>query len=54
MFVWVAAYWVPLVALFFTKTRRADLLVIGFLILQYLAAGSGLFPNSNWGNSIGL
>jgi hypothetical protein len=54
MFVWFAAYWVPLVALFFTKTRRVDLLLIGFLILQYLAAGSRLFPNSNRGNSIGL
>ena len=54
MFAWMAVYWVPLAALFFTKTKRADLPLIGVLILQYFATGSGLFPNSDWGNSIGL
>jgi hypothetical protein len=54
MFMWMAAYWVPLAALLFTRSRRVDVLLLGLLIVQYFAAGSGLFPNSDWGNSIGL
>ncbi|HEY0113822.1 MAG TPA: hypothetical protein VGB59_11845 [Allosphingosinicella sp.] len=54
MFVWMAAYWVPLAALLFTRTRRADISLLALLMLQYLAAGSGVFPNSDWGTSIGL
>jgi hypothetical protein len=54
MFVWIAVYWVPLTALLFTRTRRTDTLLLGLLVVQFIAAGSGLFPNSEWGNSIGL
>jgi hypothetical protein len=54
MFAWMAAYWVPLILLLFTKSRKADLILLGFLVAQYLAAASGVFPNSDWGNSIGL
>jgi hypothetical protein len=54
MFAWMAAYWVPLIMLFFTKSKKADLLLLGLLVAQYFAAASGLFPNSEWGNSVGL
>ena len=54
LFMWMVAYWVPLMLLFFSRARRADLVLLGVLVAQYLAAASGVFPNSNWGNSVGL
>lgn len=30
LFLWMIAYWVPLLLLFFTKSRRVDLLLLGF------------------------
>jgi hypothetical protein len=54
MFAWMAAYWVPLILLLFTKAKKADLLLLALLVAQYLATATGMFPNSNWGNSIGL
>jgi hypothetical protein len=54
MFGWIAVYWVPLTALLFTRRRRTDILLLAMLVAQFLAAGSGLFPNSDWGNSVGL
>jgi MFS family permease len=54
LFVWMVAYWVPLLMLFFTKSARGDLTLLTLLLAQYLASASGMFPNSNWGNSVGL
>jgi hypothetical protein len=54
MFSWMVAYWVPLILLFFTKKKRADLILLGLLLAQFFASASGIFPNSEWGNSIGL
>lgn len=54
MFAWQAAYWVPLILLLFTKSKKADLILLGLLLAQYFASASGMFPNSDWGNSIGL
>ena len=54
LFAWMVAYWVPLMLLFFTKSMRADVFLLGLLISQYIAAAVGVFPNSAWGNSMGL
>ncbi len=54
LFAWLAAYWVPLILLLFTKSKKADLILLGLLVAQYLAAASGVFPNSDWGFSQGL
>lgn len=54
MWAWAAVYWLPLTALFFTRKTRTDILLLAVLVGQFLAAASGLFPNSEWGNSIGL
>ncbi|MEG3180354.1 hypothetical protein [Sphingomonas sp. LT1P40] len=48
---WLAIYWVPLIALLFTKSRRADLTLLGIEVAQYIVYVTHLLPHSNWGTT---
>jgi hypothetical protein len=53
-FVWEAIYWIPLIALFFARSRRANLTLILLLLFQYLLVATDALPPSRWGNAVGL
>ncbi|MDP5277986.1 hypothetical protein Q9Q95_03545 [Sphingomonas sp. DG1-23] len=53
-FVWQGMYWTPLLLLLFIRSRRANILLLAFLLLQYLLVATNALPNSQWGNSVGL
>ena len=48
------SYILALIGLMISRTRRLDLLLLGWAIFINLASGSDLFPGSRWGQQIGL
>ena len=53
-FIYQGGYFVPLLALMFTKTRRADLLLLIFLIVTFIVTSTDLLPTSEWGDAVDL
>lgn len=50
---WLGVYFVPLACLWIVKSRKANILVLVILIIQYLAQSLPV-PQSQWGNLIGI
>jgi len=48
------SYLMALVALTFSRSRRLDLLCLGWAVANNLIGGSGLFPHSDWGRAVGF
>lgn len=51
-FVWQGAYFVPLAALWFSRSRRFDIALLAFLIIYYVCFD--FLPHSQWNQQIGL
>jgi hypothetical protein len=49
---WQLIYWVPLLWLFFARSRTLNLILLAILIGQYLAMS--VLPGSTWTNAIGF
>jgi hypothetical protein len=49
---WQGAYFVPLVALLFTRTRRWDLALLTVLIAYWVLGALSVLPDSDWANSL--
>jgi hypothetical protein len=47
-------YFVPLAALLFTRSRRADIMLFLILIGMMLFADFDLGPSSRWGEQVGI
>jgi hypothetical protein len=52
VYAWQGAYFIPLIVLFFARSRRVSAGLLAFLSLQYLS--SFVLPSSNWGQQIGF
>ena len=52
VWVWQGAYFVPLIILFVTRSRRLSIILLAFLSLQYLSAF--MLSTSGWGQQVGL
>ena len=53
-FFWQGLYYVPLAALWFSRSKRVDLILLTFLVIQYQLPYTGIFPGSQWGNAAGV
>jgi hypothetical protein len=53
-FVWQGAYFIPLAALWVSRSRAVNLAILVYLPIFYAASASGLLPNSEWGVQSGL
>jgi hypothetical protein len=55
-FAFQAAYWIPLIALGFSRARRIDLGLLGFLIAYYVVVALRIVepPAGGWSASMGL
>ena len=53
-FVYHLTYFVPLVALFFTRSRRIDMALLVYLIAMFMVTATDLLPTSNWGDEVDL
>lgn len=49
-----AVYWLPLLALLASRSRKADLALLAILIVQYAASAFDLLPDSQWGLAAGI
>ena len=52
-FYWQGAYFLPLVALFFSRNRRLDLALMTFLLAYWALGILSVLPDSDWANRIG-
>jgi hypothetical protein len=53
-FVWQGIYWVPLLLLLFVRSHRANIALLGALLLQYLLVATHALPSSEWAHSVSL
>jgi hypothetical protein len=44
-------YFLPLITLLFTRRRKADLLLLGWLLVVFALSGADAFPHSQWGDA---
>lgn len=51
---YLAVYYGPLIALFFIRSRRGNIILLGWLILQYMILGADILPSSHWGDAVGI
>ncbi|MCL6740672.1 hypothetical protein LZ518_05940 [Sphingomonas sp. RB56-2] len=47
-------YWVPLLGLFISRKAKLDIVLLGLLVAQYLAAALNIVQSSQWGASTGI
>ena len=52
LFVMMGIYWIPLIALWFSRSRRVDLVLLTVLILQFVLDATNILPDSQWVNDI--
>ena len=53
-FFWQLIYYVPVGILWFSRSRKIDIAVLAFLIVQYQLPYLHIFPDSRWGASTGI
>lgn len=53
-FFYQGAYFIPIAALWFSRSTRVDIAILLFLIVQYQFPYLGLFPESRWGEQSGI
>ena len=53
-FIYQLAYFVPLIALFFSRSRRTDMALLIYLIIMSIVTATDLLPTSNWGDAVDL
>ncbi|MES2753084.1 MAG: hypothetical protein V4659_00300 [Pseudomonadota bacterium] len=53
-FFYQAVYYVPLTALIFARSRRVNLVLLGFLVAWFIISLVDILPHSAWGDQSGL
>ena len=53
-FFWQLIYYVPVAFLWFSRSRRLDIGLLVFLIIQYQTPYLHIFPDSQWGEKAGI
>ena len=53
-FFWQLTYYIPIAILWFSRSRRLDIAILVFLIVQYQLPYLHIFPNSQWGQATGI
>src|SRR5204862_4316562 len=53
-FYWQGAYYLPLVALLFTRKRRWDVALLAFLIVYWSLGAMDIMPDSDWADRLGV
>lgn len=48
------SYYLPMLALLFTRRRRLDIALLSWLLLTYVVTGFDLLPSSGWGDAVML
>ncbi len=53
-FFYQLTYFVPMTALFFSKSRRIDMTLLVYLIIMFVVFATDVLPYSEWGNAVDL